>query len=63
MSVSNLVSIQKRTVYDILTMFGDVGGLRDFLSIGFSTCLALVSERMMLASIIESLFHVSLGTS
>ena len=42
-------------------MFGDVGGLRDFIGIFFTACFGFFSEKFFNASIVESLFHVSDG--
>ena len=54
--LSNRVIIQKRNVYTVLMMFGDVGGLSDFLALGLSFFFTIFEEPMMLASIAEKLF-------
>ena len=38
-------------------MFGEVGGLHDFLALGLSTVLAFFSERQLMASLAQKLFH------
>ena len=56
--LSSKVVVQKRIIYDILMMFGDVGGLYDFLVLGLSTIFSFFSEHLMTASLIKSLFRV-----
>ena len=55
-NISNRIVIQKRTVYTLLMMFGDVGGLSDFLVLGLSAFFTMYEEPMMLASMVEKLF-------
>ena len=38
-------------------MFGEVGGLNDFLSLGLSSLIGIFSERFMRASLIQKLFR------
>ena len=57
--LSSKVTIQKRSVYDALMMFGDVGGLRDFLAVGLSAIFTFFADRMMLTSLVNKVFHVS----
>ena len=38
-------------------MFGEVGGLYDFLVVGLSTVFGFFSERQLLASLASKLFH------
>ena len=59
LSLSEKVIIQKRTVYDALMMFGDVGGLSDFLAVGLSAFFTLFTNKMMLASMMHKLFRFS----
>lgn len=54
--LSAKVMHQKRIVYDVFTMFGDVGGLNDFLVIALSSTLGLFSESFMLTSLVANLF-------
>ena len=58
MSLSTKVNIQKRTVYDIFMMFGEVGGLRDFIFLILAPFLSLFSERFLLASIVSKLYRI-----
>ena len=58
MFLSTKVTIQKRTVYDIFMMFGEVGGLRDFIFLILAPFLSLFSERFLLASIVSKLYHI-----
>ena len=60
-SLSKKVTIQKRIVYDVFEMFGDVGGLNDFLILCFSATFGFFSEHFLIASLIQKLFHVSVG--
>ena len=56
-SLSNKVIKQKRVVYDIFMMFGDVGGLNDFLFLGLSMVFGFFSERYMVADFTAELFQ------
>ena len=40
-------------------MFGDVGGLSDFLAVGLSALFTFFTDRMMLASLVQKVFYVS----
>ena len=40
-------------------MFGDVGGLNDFLALGLSSLFAFIEGPMMLASMVQKLFLFS----
>ena len=62
LTLSPKVIYQKRIVYDVFMMFGDVGGLNDFLAIICAPGLGLLSEGFMLASIVKSLFMQSLSS-
>ena len=44
--------MQKRVVYDVFMMFGDVGGLNDFLVLVLASFFGLASERFLLASLV-----------
>ena len=57
LSISNKVHIQKRIVYDILMMFGDVGGLNDFAGLFLATVFGYFSEDLMIAKMTDKLFH------
>ena len=46
-TLSDKVVIQKRVVYDALMMFGDVGGLRDFIGLFLSAIFGFFSERFL----------------
>ena len=59
MTLSTKVTIQKRSVYDIFMMFGEVGGLRDFIVLVLTPFLSLFSERFLLASIVSKLYRIS----
>ena len=58
-NVSNKVVIQKRTVYTLLMMFADVGGLKNFIILVLSKPLSWFGEPMMLASIVQKIFIFS----
>ena len=38
-------------------MFGEVGGLNDFLSLGLSSLIGIFSERFMFVSLVQKLFR------
>ena len=57
LGLSKKVTMQKRIVYDVFMMFGDVGGLNDFLILACGSLFGFFSQRFMLASLVESLFH------
>ena len=44
-------------------MFGDVGGLRDFLGLFISAFFGFFSEHFMSASLVQTLFHVTDGNA
>lgn len=48
--------IQKRVVYDLLTMFGDLGGLYDFFTLFVVVIFGKIAEKMRLVDMIKSLF-------
>ena len=52
LSLSNRIFVQKRVVYDILMMFGDVGGLYDFLFLGLSSILGYISNNLLQCSLV-----------
>ena len=56
-SLSNKVIVQKRIVYDYLMMFGDVGGLNDFIFLLLSSVFGFCSNRLLLKALVERLFH------
>ena len=45
LSLSNKIVKQKRIVYDVFMLFGDVGGLNDFLALGLSSFFGLFSAK------------------
>ena len=57
------VTKQNRSVYGFLAMFGDVGGLNDFLILIIAPALGLVSEKFKATALVSTLFHVSLPTA
>ena len=59
LSLSNKVIIHKRSIYSVLMMFGDVGGLSDFISFVLSGFLTFFADRMMLAAMVQKLFRIS----
>ena len=58
MSLARQVVYQKRVVYDIFMMFGDVGGLYDFLIISLAPLLSFLSSKFMVTELLKSLFLV-----
>ena len=56
MSLSQKVTRQRRVVYDIFMMFGDVGGLNDFLVLIFSGLFGFISNTFLDASLVKELF-------
>ena len=51
--------MQKRVVYDLFMMFGDVGGLNDFLALVLASLFGLASERLLMASLVQKLFKIA----
>ena len=49
MTLSAKVTKQKRVVYDVFMMFGEVGGLSDFLALVLGVIIGFFSERLLLA--------------
>ena len=62
-SLSNEVTVQKRIVYDMFMLFGDIGGLRDFLALILASVFGLFSEHLKTADLISRLFRVSIVSS
>ena len=58
-SLSKEVNVQRRVVYDVFMMFGDVGGLLDFILIIFRPMIFYISGSFMSASLVTRLFHRS----
>ena len=56
MSLSQKVTRQRRVVYDIFMMFGDVGGLNDFLVLILSGLFGFISNTFLEASLVKELF-------
>ena len=59
MSLSSKVTKQKRVVYNVFMMFGDVGGLYDFFVLALASVFGLASEHFMFASLVSKLFRVA----
>ena len=57
--LSSKVTVQQRVVYDFLMMFGDVGGLNDFIALALTSIFGLLSERLMQRDLAQNLFHVT----
>ena len=56
-SLSKKINYQKRIVYDIFMMFGDVGGLNDFLGLLISPIFGLFSEFLLSGDMVKKMFH------
>ena len=56
LSISNVVTKQKRVVYDIFMLFGDVGGLYDFIFLILASVLGFWSEAFMRSSLVQKLY-------
>lgn len=56
-SLSKKVVYQKRTVYDIFMMFGDVGGLNDFLGVLLSSVFGLFSDSLLNGAMVKKMFQ------
>ena len=48
---------EKRIVYDLFMMLGDVGGLSDILSVVIATAVGFLNEPLMLASLTSKLYR------
>ena len=46
-TLSDKVIMQKHVIYDVFMMFGDVGGLRDFIGLFLSAIFGFFSERFL----------------
>ena len=57
--LSTEIKYQKRVVYDIFMMFGEVGGLRDFFILGLNPLFGLFSDQFLMASIVSKLFRIN----
>ena len=44
-------------------LFGDIGGLRDFLALGLASVFGLFSEHLKTADLINRIFRVSIVSS
>ena len=51
--------MQRRVVYDMFMMFGDVGGLLDFILILLRPVFCYLSSTLMSASLVSRLYHYS----
>lgn len=51
--------IQRRIVYDLFMMFGDVGGLNDFFDLFLMAIFGFFSQKLMMAFVVSDLFHGS----
>ena len=56
-SLSKKVIHQKRNVYNIFMMFGDVGGLNDFLCLLISPVFGLFSDYLLNGDMVQKMFH------
>ena len=62
LNLSNKITIQKRVVYTVFEMLGDVGGLYDFFALGLTTIFGVFSDRLMLSSLIPKIFRYTIGS-
>ena len=58
-TLSNEVVVQKRVVYNMFTMFGDVGGLLDFILIVLTPIFSYFSSSLSSATLVSKLYHAS----
>ena len=58
-ALSNKIMIQKRVVYDLYVMLGDIGGFYDFFSIMFTQVFGFFATRLMHGELALKLFSVS----
>ena len=58
-TLSKEVLVQRRVVYDIFMMFGDVGGLQDFILIVLAPLFSYFSSSFMSATLVSKLYHAS----
>ena len=57
LALSSNITIQKRVVYNIFQMFGDVGGANDFFMVILAKIFSFFSDRMMMVSVLPTLFR------
>ena len=55
--LSKKIVVQKRFVYDLFTMLGDVGGMSDFFFFVLSSICHLFSNKLLTTAMISQLFH------
>ena len=53
------MTFQKRVVYNVFMMFGDVGGLNDFLELILTAFFSLFSNQLLLGALVEKMFMAS----
>jgi len=53
------VTLQKRVVYNVFMMLGDIGGLNDILGIFVSFIVGIFSSQLMQSELISKLLHQS----
>ena len=57
--LDNTIQIQKRVVYNLLMMFGDVGGFHDIIRWLLPTIFTFFADKFIKADLIQNLFRVS----
>ena len=55
--LSRKVTSQKRVVYDVFMLFGDVGGLHDFISLILAPIFGMFSTRLLSAYLVQKLYR------
>lgn len=55
-SLSKKVHIEKRIVYNYITMFSDVGGLHDFFALVLGAIFGFLNERLMVVQLLKMFF-------
>ena len=56
--LANRLNVYERTVYNVLDMFGDVGGVLEIIMTSSGFLVSLLAGKMFLASLIRELFRV-----
>ena len=57
LSLSRKIIVQQRIVYDIFMLFGDVGGLYDFVKLGLASIFGFFSTRLLTADLVQQLYR------
>ena len=58
LDMSNAIKIEKRVVTDLISLFGDIGGLNDFLATFIIVLIGSVQTKLFTMDIVSTMFRV-----